>query len=142
MNTQNFLAGVKKINTAYIKCCKDICDEFGIQQVSFDILMFLASTPDCYLAKDISEMSQIKTNVVSIHVESLVEDGYLERCPVDGDRRKVRLVCTEKAAPLIEKGKTVQRDFYQTLTEGLSEEEINTFKHCLNTFQKNTEKLL
>lgn len=46
---------------------------------------------------------KIKANLVSVHVDRLVKEGYLERRAVEGDRRKTELICTQKAQPVIEK---------------------------------------
>lgn len=40
---------------------------------------------------------KIKANLVSVHVDRLVKEGYLERRAVEGDRRKTELICTQKA---------------------------------------------
>ena len=34
---------------------------------------------------------KIKANLVSVHVDRLVKEGYLERRAVEGDRRKTEL---------------------------------------------------
>ena len=41
-------------------------------------------------------MKKIKANLVSVNVDKLVNEGYLERKPVENDRRKTELVCTKK----------------------------------------------
>ena len=46
---------------------------------------------------------------MSFHVEKLVEAGFVERQAVKGDRRKCRLVCTEKAQPVIKEGRELQK---------------------------------
>ena len=38
---------------------------------------------------------------MSVNVDRLVQEGYLERRAVAGDRRKTQLLCTEKAQPVI-----------------------------------------
>ena len=70
--------------------------ELKLPQTAFDILMFLANNPDYKTASDIVEVRKIKANLVSVNVEKLVRDGYLERKAVEGDRRKVELICTKK----------------------------------------------
>ena len=41
------------------------------------------------------EIRKIKANLVSIHVDQLVDQGYLSRIDVPGDRRKVKLILNE-----------------------------------------------
>lgn len=57
------------------------------------------------------EIRKIKANLVSVNVDRLVQEGYLERRAVAGDRRKTQLLCTEKAQPVIARGREVQERF-------------------------------
>lgn len=90
----------RKTALAYNVICKPLCRELGVTQTAFDILMFLANNPDHKTARDIVEIRHIKANLVSVNVDRLVQEGYLVRKPVKGDRRKMELYCTEKRKPL------------------------------------------
>ena len=81
-----------KTAQAYSAMCKPLCQELKLPQTAFDILMFLANNPDCTTARDIVEIRKIKANLVSVNVDRLVQEGYLERRAVAGDRRKTQLL--------------------------------------------------
>ena len=98
----------RKMSLAYNLSCKSLCQELKLPQTAFDILMFLANNPNYKTASDIVEIRKIKANLVSVNVDRLVQEGYLQRQAVEGDRRKTELLCTPKAQPVIEKG----RGFY------------------------------
>ena len=68
-----------KTAQAYSAMCKPLCQELKLPQTAFDILMFLANNPDCTTARDIVEIRKIKANLVSVNVDRLVQEGYLER---------------------------------------------------------------
>ena len=87
-----------KTDLAYSALCHSLCRELNLPQTAFDILLFLANNPECDTASDIVELRKIKANLVSVNVNRLVEEGYLHREPVPGDRRKTRLICTEQGA--------------------------------------------
>ena len=55
--------------------------------------------------------------------------------------RKCRLVCTEKAGPVIQRGRAVQETFSRQLTEGLTEEELETCFRCFAVFGENMDRL-
>lgn len=95
----------RKVSLAYRKACRHLCKELGLPQTAFDILMFLGNNPAYKTASDIVEIRHIKANLVSVNVDRLVQDGYLVRNQVRGDRRKTELACTDKAQPVIEKGR-------------------------------------
>lgn len=102
----------RKLELAYHQQCKNLCNEFHLKQTGFDILMFLGNNPQYKHAKDIVEIRKIKANLVSIHVDQLVDQGYLSRIDVPGDRRKVELVLNKKANDVIKKGKAFQNHFF------------------------------
>ena len=106
-----------KTAQAYNAMCKPLCQELKLPQTAFDILMFLANNPDCTTARDIVEIRKIKANLVSVNVDRLVQEGYLERRAVAGDRRKTQLLCTEKAQPVIARGRAVQERFFARLLQ-------------------------
>ncbi len=141
MTISTLLAFTNKVEGAYEAMCQSVLSEFALSKTSFDILMFLSNNPDRYTAKEISTTKNIKANVVSLHVDRLVNDGYLERQSVEGDRRKVRLICTEKARPIIEKGLVIQRRFFFSLMEGLSLEDLEVFRHCFRVIAENADLL-
>ena len=125
------LETAKKFSLAYRQVCRPLCREVGLPQTAFDILMFLGNNPAYKTARDIVEMRRIKANLVSVHVDRLVREGYLERQQVPGDRRKTLLLCTDKAQPVIAKGRLLQEDFFEKLLDGMDEEERNAFSAAL-----------
>ena len=96
-----------KMASAYSATCKPLCQELKLPQTAFDILLFLANNPDYKTASDIVEIRKIKANLVSVNVEKLVKEGYLKRQAAEGDRRKVLLLCTDKAMPVIRRGRAL-----------------------------------
>lgn len=126
-----------KISRAYTRSCKALCHELDIPQTAFDILMFLANHPECKSARDIVEIRRIKANLVSINVDRLVQEGLLVRREVARDRRKVELELTEKAAPIVEKGRAVQKQFIDTMLQGIDETTLAAFRTALMQMEKN-----
>ena len=114
----------KRFEEAYTAAMRPLTEELDMAQPAVDILLFLANNPGMDTARDICTYRHLKPAIVSFHVEKLAGEGYLERQPVPGDRRKCRLVCTEKAGPVLQRGRAVQETFSRQLTEGLTEEEL------------------
>lgn len=132
----------QKLSLAYSKKCKPLCQELGLPQTAFDILMFLANNPMYKTASDIVEVRKIKANLVSVNVEKLVQEGYLRRETVKGDRRKTQLICTDKAQPVIRKGRMVQESFFELLFERTDEEARKRFFEVIDLMGKNLDKIL
>ena len=126
-----------KISRAYTRSCKALCHELDIPQTAFDILMFLANHPEYKSARDIVEIRRIKANLVSINVDRLVQEGLLVRREVAHDRRKVELELTEKATPIIKRGRAVQKQFIDTMLQGIDETTLAAFRTALMQMEKN-----
>lgn len=132
---------VHNIMQTYAAMCKPLCKEIGIPQTAFSILMFLANNPEFDTAKDIVKIRFIKANLVSIHVESLVREGYLAREKSPGDRRKIRLVCTEKAQPVVERGRCLQNRFFKEIFKNVDERQKEDFFQVLHILEDNMKAM-
>ena len=141
MDNQNRMAVFHLIRQAYKDWCRPICQELGMPQMAFDILMFISENPELCTAKDIDLHQGFKKNILSVNVNKLVSEGYLERRSVEGDRRKVQLTLTEKAMPIITRGKRAQGEFDRLMREGITPEELDIFAKCLRTAGENARKI-
>ena len=116
--------------------------ELGLPQTAFDILMFLGNNPAYKTAGEIVELRHIKANLVSVHVDRLVQEGYLTRHPVAGDRRKTELLCTPKAQDVIARGRQVQDAFTRRLLSGMSDAQREAFADALSQIETNLGQIL
>ena len=132
----------QKFAVAYNAACKPLCQELKLPQTAFDILMFLANNPDRRTASDIVEFRHIKANLVSMNVDRLVKEGYLERRAVAGDRRKTQLLCTEKAQPVIARGREVQERFFARLLHNTDAATREAFFRTMEVIGKNLDEIL
>ena len=132
----------RKISLAYNKTCKELCHELNLPQTALDILMFMANNPQYRTARDIVEVRKIKANLVSVHVDRLVKEGYLERRAVEGDRRKTELICTQKAQPVIEKGGQLQEAFKEQLFSGMDKKMQRQMEEMVRRMEQNLDEIL
>lgn len=132
----------RKIALACSAVCKPLCRQLELPQTAFDILMFLGNNPDYKTASEIVEIRHIKANLVSVNVDRLVREGYLTRHGVEGDRRKTELLCTEKAQPIIARGRQLQNAFSERLFAGMDEEARRAFSEAMHLIEHNLNELL
>ena len=128
-----------KTSQAYNAVCKPLCQELKLPQTA---LMFLANNPDYKTARDIVEVRHIKANLVSMNVDKLVQEGYLERYAVVGDRRKTKLLCTGKADPIIRKGRVVQNAFFKRLLDHVEPADQEVFFRTMELIGKNLDEII
>ena len=131
-----------KMAHAYSVICKPLCQEMKLPQTAFDILMFLSNNPQYKTARDIVEVRKIKANLVSINVDKLVKEGYLERREVAGDRRKTELVCTSQADSIIEKGRLVQKDFKDIFFNNMEDSMKEILFKGMEIMEDNLDRIL
>lgn len=123
MENDNMICLISDAAELYEAVCRPVCQQYDMPQSALDILLFLANNPSMQMAKDIVKYRGLKRNLVSMHVERLVQAGYIEREDVSSDRRQKRLICTKKAEPVIEQGRQAQKAFGELILEGLSPQE-------------------
>lgn len=131
-----------KMAHAYSMMCKPLCQETKLPQTAFDILMFLSNNPQYKTARDIVEVRKLKANLVSINVDKLVKEGYLERREVAGDRRKTELVCTSQADSIIEKGRLVQKTFKDALFNNMDDSMKDVLFKGMEIMEDNLNRIL
>ena len=141
MERKSSIAFAHDLLEAYSSWCKPLCKEIQMPQTAFDILMFLANNPDYNTARDIVEIRRLKANLVSMNVEKLVQEGFLERIPDAKDRRKNVLICTEAAQSVIEKGRQLQIDFFESLFNGINEESLRQFCGVIEKLRANLDNI-
>ena len=128
----------RKIHLGYRAAQKQVCKTYQIPETALDILLFLANNPEYTSARDIVEVRSLKANLVSIHVDRLVRDGYLTRSEVPGDRRKHALALTEKAGPIVEAGRAMQAEFFEKMFRGIPAQER---ENCFATLERIGENM-
>ena len=131
-----------KTGLVYSAVCKPLCQKLHLPQTAFDILMFLANNPSYTTARDIVEVRHIKANLVSVNVDKLVQEGYLERYAVASDRRKTKLLCTDKADPIIRRGRAVQNAFFKRLLDHVEPADQEVFFRTMELIGKNLDEIL
>lgn len=83
MNTKNCIIVFRSCIEAYEHFCKPLCNELGMPQMAVDILLFLANNPESCTAKDINKCRGFKENILSVNINKLVKEGFLERLSVE-----------------------------------------------------------
>ena len=142
LNASQLSAYSRRFADAYAAAMRPLAQETGLPQGAVDILLFLANNPDYKTARDIVEVRHIKANLVSMNVDKLVQEGYLERYAVASDRRKTKLLCTGKADPIIRRGRAVQNAFFKRLLDHVEPADQEVFFRTMELIGKNLDEIL
>ena len=123
----------------YTLAMKPLSKELHIPLKALGILMFLANNPEHASAKEICDSLHMKSGIVSVHIDRLVEDGYLTRETSHADRRLISLRVTSKATPIKLKGQALQKQFLSDAFAGMSEEELAAFHQSIEKIVDNLQ---
>ena len=116
-----------------------LCKEYSLTDSEVVILMFIYYN-DGYTATDIVFSQRLKKSVVSESLKDLMDKGLVVGNYLEGDRKSFHLSLTDDGKAIVKDTKKVQEEFYNIVTEGLSEEEKNTIKSSFKKINKNIRK--
>ena len=117
-----------------------VLDKWQLTGMEADVLLFLANTPGCDTASDMVTLCQLTKSHVSKAVDRLTEMGYITQQRDQQNRRKVHLLLTEEAKPVVKAGQAAQKRFVDVLTRGLSDEDKVAMKRTLEVMIENAVK--
>jgi len=109
--------------------------------MELDVVLFLGNNPGCDTASDMVQLCRLTKSHVSKAVESLTDKGLLCQQRDAGNRRRVHLLLTEKAAPVLEDGFAAQKRFVEGLTRGLTDEDKAAMRRILQTIGDNAANM-
>lgn len=131
--------GIRKL---YCSLFTPMLERRGLTQLEMDILLFLANNPACDTARDIVEKRHLAKSHVSVGIDALAGRGLLVRQMREGNRKTIHLVLTEAAAPIVEEGRAVQRQYGELLLAGFTEEEREELFRLLDQIGENVDAAL
>ena len=134
-------ASAKKFGAVYEAWMHPVCAKTGMPLTALCIFMYFANNPDKNTAQQLCDERGYKRAIVSMHVEMLVQKGLLRRVGVEGDRRKWGLVCTEKAEPVINEARALQKSFGDAIIAGLTEEDLEKMEEYFNKLRGNLDSM-
>ncbi|MDO4278340.1 MAG: MarR family transcriptional regulator [Lachnoclostridium edouardi] len=137
--TTDFLMTLRCVIKFHEGMMKHVCSQYNLSLIEANIIAFLHNNPGKDTAKDIVELRMLSKGNVSQAVESLIQKSLLQRAGDAKDRRKVHLTLLPKSAPITQTIKSMQRNFYQELFQGISLEEQKLFLHINRRLMANSQ---
>lgn len=121
----------------YVQEMTEVLEKWQLTCMEADVVLFLGNNPGCDTASDMVQLCQLTKSHVSKAVDHLTELGYITQQRDQQNRRKVHLLLTDAAQPLLKAGQAAQKRFVDVLTRGLSKEEKNVAKRVLEKMIEN-----
>ena len=120
---------------------KKLANDNGISQTYFHIIGFLRRNKNNNITqKDICEFIKMKAPTISLTLQSMEQDGLVERVKSLKDSRCTYVVLTQKGEELDDK---IRGFFYSTeqmMLDALTPEELKMFNECLDKISERLVK--
>lgn len=133
----DIFSNANKIMETYYAMLQPLSKDTDLPVLALDILLFIANNQEVATAKDICRYRGLKSGIVSVHIDRLVSVELLKRTNNINDRRQTLLSYTNKACPIIDKGREIQKELVANLFKGITDEERISLFNILNKLNKN-----
>ncbi|KJZ14110.1 MULTISPECIES: transcriptional regulator SlyA [Halomonas] len=114
----------------------------GLTQTRWVTLYHLWRMPDGQPQCDLARAIGVEAPSLVRTLDQLCEQGLVERCPCDQDRRTKRVHLTKQATPLLEKIDAIVQQAREEMLKGLDEQEQERLSDMLSRIEANGQALL
>ena len=128
---------LRAVRLVYEKITSPVCKKYGLKHCEMDILMYLVKHPSQATATDIVKRENMSKSQVSMSLRVLESKGYVTGEHIGNDRRTIYLRVNECASELIDDMERAHKVFGESITDGFSEEELQTLFSMLRRIKAN-----
>ncbi|GEN25801.1 transcriptional regulator SlyA [Halomonas cupida] len=114
----------------------------GLTQTRWVTLYHLSRMPHGQPQCDLARAIGVEAPSLVRTLDQLCEQGLVERCPCDQDRRTKRIHLTPAAAPLLEKIETIVQEARQEMLAGIDDSDQQKLSELLTRIEANGQALL
>lgn len=137
---ETMLSFYAQIRRVYVNEFTQRFQEKKFSPNELDLMLFLSYNPSINTSSQLCTCLNVSKALICRSVDSLTEGGYLTSVPDRQDRRIQHLFLTQKAAPVIEKIRSIRTELDREILDGISKEELDqieqTMQKILERFQK------
>lgn len=130
-----------KARKSYSRALEPVCRKWNLTRNALDVLLFLINNPEYDRAVDIVTRRGIAKSHVSLSVMDLERRGLLTRRSGQGDRRMAHLMLTEAGTAVAREGQAAQERYFKALCRGISQTELEQWRHIMETICANLDQL-
>lgn len=120
----------------------NIKKKYNLTITEIRILLFLAMNENKNTARDMAEDIMIAKSHISISVESLVNKAIIIKIPDKKDKKKMHLVICDNKKYIIEEILERQENLTNSITQGLTTEEVKELRRLLEKVRINIKYLI
>jgi DNA-binding MarR family transcriptional regulator len=120
---------------------KRLANDNGISTTYFHIIGFLKRNKENNITqKEICEFMKMKAPTISLTLQSMEQEGYVERIKSESDSRCTYVVLSKKGEELDDKIRGFFQIAEKTMKDALTSEELEVLVSCLEKIGKELER--
>lgn len=116
--------------------------KYDMKKAEVEIVYFLSRSGEHNTSKDIHNHLMMNKGHISQVVESLCQRNYLVAIPDKEDRRYIHYELTEEAKCVVDEIVNIRATITDAILQGVTKEELKTFRSVTRKISCNIEKLL
>lgn len=120
---------------------KGLRSKYGLKRTEIEVLYYLSRSGAHNTAKDITNSLHMNKGHISQTTESLCQKGYLSASRDTTDYRIVHYLITDDARIVVGEIDTAIENLYKNLFEGISEEDMETFRRVASQMASNISRI-
>lgn len=120
----------------------ELRNKYDMKKAELEILYFLSRCGDRNTSSDIHHQLMMNRGHISQAVDSLCKRKYIIAIPDKNDRRYVHYEILDSAHDILKEVTKRREEMNRRILEGVSEDELRTFREVSSKIRTNIEKMI
>lgn len=133
LKSSTFLHSFWRVNRSMMRFVHKAASENDLSIPQYSVLMIIAPQREM-TQKQLGEILQMPKSTLSQAVDGLVQNKWIQRQPVEDNRREMHLILSEKGISLFEQIKFQKDSIHQTLESVINTIDEEKFEELQSTF--------
>ena len=113
--------------SVFCKSYMDLKKNLPIRPSEMGVLNIITETEGPHTPLMLAELLKVSKPMITAHLTSLLNKGYIEKQPSEEDKRAYYVLPTEKARKLVESAKAEMKNQLDFLMSGMGKEDFENF---------------
>lgn len=119
--------------SVFCKNYMDLKKNLPVRPSEMGVLNIITETEGTYTPLMLAELLKVSKPMITAHITSLFNKGYIEKLPSKEDKRVYYVIPTEKARELVENAKTETKKQLDHLSKTMEKAEFDMFIELVKT---------
>lgn len=123
----------------YNKTVNKVAMKYNLTSMEFTVLMFLSNNPEYDTASEVVRYRRLSKSHVSMSLKTLLQKEMIAIVIDDIDHRISHIKLLDKTKVITDEGRIAQKEFFEAIFKGFSNDDLETLKKFLVKINNNAE---